>query len=395
MKSYERLTFFTLYGVFLMLFVMAGLYKAAFPFLPDLTFVFGGLTFIWFLAKTLINGRADRAFLKALFFIVILSASVLFTTMININWTGYETKLARFLIINGWAFLGGAYLASNIDAVKGLIFILVILGVCFGIANSGASSALLFLKDTTNYLGISRIGAMGVAASLPFLLGDEKSAKKPLFLIVILFLSYSTFSSGGRGPSLGLLVVVLGYFAMRFFTQSKETPKVKILVWFLVLCGVIASLYYLGSFDYLLLRLQDFRENSAIGRIDRLEKGLELWKIAPLLGNGANAFPAYYNSFPTDSPHNLVVEIGAEFGFIPLFILSMGYLYIIIRLLVKVFFRPIASQNVNLYMSAVFLVLIFWLSQVGLMGIASGKYAAVFLGIGLGMIEKDEGRICQ
>lgn len=395
MKPCERLTFFTLYGVFLMLFVMAGLYKAALPFLPDLTFVFLGLTFLWFLVRTLILGRVDKAFLSALFFMVILSASVLFSTMINIKWTGYETKLARFLIINGWAFLGGAYLASNIDAVKGVIFILAFLGISFGIANSGETSILLFLKDTTNYLGISRIGAMGVAAILPFLLGDEKSRKKPLFLIVILLLSYSTFTSGGRGPSLGLLVVVIGYFAMRFFTQSNASQKVKILGWFLVICGVMTSLYYLGFFDYLLLRLQNLSVNSAIGRVDRLEKGLELWKMAPLLGNGANAFPAYYNSFPTDSPHNLIIEIGAEFGFIPLFILSMGYLYVIIRLMVKVFFRPIASQTYNLYMSAVFLVLVFWLTQVTLMGIASGKYAAVFLGIGLGMIAKDEGRICQ
>lgn len=383
-----------IYGVCVMLFVGAGLYKAAFLSLPDLTILFFALTLIWSIGHILRSGKVEEPVLKSLLFLIFLTVFTLISTIFNVKWPGFDTKLIRFIIINGWAFLGGAILAASLPALRGFIVTQILLAISFTISNlnNNPLTALSSLKDATNYLGVARITAMGALVLMPLLTGNLKKWQRILALIGVLFLTFGTFSSGGRGPTVGLLVVILVYFFVTITAQSSMKKKILTLLVFLLILSFLGFLFYGGFFDKFLMRLSSIEgDQSFLGRVDRLIQGLDFWFKAPLLGNGPNAFPDYYgNGNLNETPHNLVVEIGAEFGLFTLLIISAFYLYIVIELLKILFGRYKINDLYQPYFISVLLVLVFWLGQVPLIGIATGKFAAVYLGIGLTLLKNKE-----
>ncbi len=100
------------------------------------------------------------------------------------------------------------------------------------------------------------------------------------------------------------------------------------------------------------------------------------------LGSGANAFPSYYESTNLEeSPHNIVLELGAEFGVVTVAVFTIGSLWLLrryIKFLLQIPRGPVSH-------AAIFcaLTIAFWITQYPLMGISSAKYASAVMGLGL------------
>ncbi len=120
-------------GVLFALFLTAGNYKAAFS-LPDLTVIFGMATVGLTALLILHHGYVPRPTGLALAFWLLLCIISLLSTLCNPLHPGWAIKLSRLLLIDGWCFVGGTYVATRKQSLAA--FMNVFLIVCLAVALS-------------------------------------------------------------------------------------------------------------------------------------------------------------------------------------------------------------------------------------------------------------------
>lgn len=364
------------------IFVTAGNFKAAFD-LPDLTIVFGAASVLVAMLLVIRFRRIPRTVALALRWWFLISLLCLLSTLLNPLRGGWETKLARLIVVDGWCLLGGTLLATRTRAQQAfslsflLVGILVSLSFLLSVGHLGTSVARL---KFTNYIDIARLAGLASLLCLSRLSCARGGLALVAYGIGTSVLGGVTLAAGSRGPSLALLMAFSLWGILSIKVGARFRHKGRMIALFLLLVLLLWGASARGFFAVTLDRWSLFVEGRSTSRLDLLGAGVELWLQSPLLGNGANSFPAYYGSSdPDNTPHNLIVELAAEFGLAPALaaLFCTALLFYRCVALCNRMSRSSEAASVHLFCA---LGLAFWVAQYPLMGISSAKYLMALLG---------------
>lgn len=332
--------------LFFAVYLFAGVFKADLNSPIDITALFLTLTctsvFIRFLLRPSIKKYMVAPLVVFLFILSLVLVSYLYTQS-----EIYATeKLIKFIALSSPAILLPFFLFDNRESVYRFLFYLAALSVVLSAAlipsaiNKG--SELSFVGFGGNYQGITRLNGVAlIILTFLFLVGEKRKIIKFFTFISIMLVSFLFFSAGGRMPIVALLIAVI-YAAYQLIKIHKGVVFVRkgtktLLYASLFGSVVIVFLAAKGFFNTLLYRFGVlFHEAggglSASGRIERFITALDIFKQNPIFGAGLGSFPIYYNGIDLpDYPHNIVLEILAEFGLIGFVVFSLYFLLTIYR----------------------------------------------------------------
>lgn len=333
--------------LFFAVYLFAGVFKADLNSPIDITALFLTLTctsvFIRFLLRPSIKKYMVAPLVVFLFILSLVLVSYLYTQS-----EIYATeKLIKFIALSSPAILLPFFLFDNRESVYRFLFYLAALSVVLSAAlipsaiNKGSELSFVGFGDG-NYQGITRLNGVAlIILTFLFLVGEKRKIIKFFTFISIMLVSFLLFSAGGRMPIVALLIAVI-YAAYQLIKIHKGVVFVRkgtktLLYASLFGSVVIVFLAAKGFFNTVLYRFGVlFHEVggglSASGRIERFITALDIFKQNPIFGAGLGSFPIYYNGIDLpDYPHNIVLEILAEFGLIGFVVFSLYFLLTIYR----------------------------------------------------------------
>jgi len=334
---------------FFALFLFAGYYKAdpRLAFIQsriDITVLFLVLSFLVLLYRMITNGFTqkiprDFAQTAALFFLLAacLLGGLLYTQSREY---GFD-KALRFIILTGWAFLGAGLLISDFLSLRrfswALVAISTIMAMDALLGYPGTGQVGFVTAFGSNYIALARASGLGLLATVAFLLPTERRPFAKLCLWVMAALQlWAALSAGARGPVLALILSFLLFFAL----SVRGLPQLRINRFALRLgvaaFFVIVVLAMVGQevFPTLALRTRILMiegGSSVEERLDLYRAAVELWAKVPIWGNGTGQFAiAVAGEDIRLYPHNIVLELGAETGFIGalVFVTMIGVAFI-------------------------------------------------------------------
>lgn len=187
-------------------------------------------------------------------------------------------------------------------------------------------------QNVTMYLGLLVVLSIAFATS-------KKKLLAYLHIITILFALYLVFVIGGRSS----IVATIAVLVLALLIQKSLTIVRTVIV--LVLFGGL-GLYLLSSeitalpvFDFNLIGIQRFSEllegGDSSTRLTLFGKAIELFLSSPknfFFGGGMTSFPSYIgNTSPGMYPHNLILELLAEYGVIGFSLFTAPIIYLFKR----------------------------------------------------------------
>lgn len=240
-------------------------------------------------------------------------------------------KLFNTSIVAVWCTVAGALImAKSRTRVERFLLLLVILGTVVGIDNIIKFASATFNWKQSNYLTLGRLAGLAAIVSFAFWLRSPLfSTRGFLFLMAFCVNCYMLLIAGGRGPTAGMAMSLMAVPLLSIYAQPKRLLIHKdMFATMLMLLALIAAVVYLLFFSEESFRTLDrFRVlltgddvgQSAAERIDFWKKAVLLWYESPWIGHGIGSFPIYYeNNDDRAYPHNLILELLAEFGIIGL-----------------------------------------------------------------------------
>jgi O-antigen ligase len=321
---------------FFALFLFAGYYKAdpRLAFIQrhfDLTLLFLILSFLAALRRVLRKSFATKisaGFLKVAILFSLLATSLLGGLLISQS-EGYGLdKAVRFIVLTGWAFFGTAFFITDLISLKHFSWALVTISTVMaidavlnypGVGKIGFVSAL-----GSNYIALARAGGLGLLTTLAFLLPTARRPFARLCLWAIAGLQlWAMLNAGARGPVLALALSLLVFFAL----SMRGFPRLKVdrFAWRLSIVALIVAVFVsiAGSelFSTLVFRTQVLMTklgNSAAMRLSSYKEAIRLWGNSPIWGIGTGGFAMAVTGsvFVRGYPHNIILELGAENGFL-------------------------------------------------------------------------------
>ena len=343
-----KISFRTLFNgeLFFAVYLFAGVFKADLNFPIDITALFLGLTCTSIFVRFLLNPSIKKHIVAPLVVFLFILSLVLVSYLYTQSEIYATEKLIKFIALSSPAILLPFFLFDNRESVYRFLFYLAALSVVLSAAlipsaiNKG--SELSFVGFGGNYQGITRLNGVAlIILTFLFLVGEKRKIIKFFTFISIMLVSFLFFSAGGRMPIVALLIAVI-YAAYQLIKIHKGVVFVRkgtktLLYASLFGSVVIVFLAAKGFFNTLLYRFGVlFHEAggglSASGRIERFITALDIFKQNPIFGAGLGSFPIYYNGIDLpDYPHNIVLEILAEFGLIGFVVFSLYFLLTIYR----------------------------------------------------------------
>ena len=320
------------FETFFVLFLLSGRFKSdpRLTQLPiDLTLLFWGLSiiaafFLFITGKVKIKGHAFVG--TVLYF--------LFSTWISLTliWappTAYAAgKVVRILTVVLWSYAGAALIVSNRPERVARFYYLLVLGAAW----LAVESWVVYLSDGTpaphlervlggNYLGIGRVIGLGLGILLAFLLTRRfKKIVKASLILLALFFSLTLVIVGGRGPFLAALLSGL----VALFLSKRSLKFLPLLIVAIAISIPLASKFVpLTTFYRLYVLIEEpGGGTSASGRLQRVENAMKQIAEAPIFGQGVGSFYYYYgdSALARDYPHNILLELSAEAGFVGVFL---------------------------------------------------------------------------
>lgn len=291
-------------------------------------YVMGFMTIAWLLSdikKELFRTQLDKF---VVFFLIWCSVSA-----INTHWMSYvfETSIEQFKLLLVYFFVTtviNTKVRFNIAlwCIIGFMFLVAAMGIlqAHGIDLTGAGRLWAADKGVWQIRGAGNFDnpndlAYSVVLIVPFALGRllEGPGLAARFLCsgalaTALYCIYLTQSRGG-------LLATTACFAFWFLSWVKS-PTWKRIASVVSLAGVIAAFS---------LQTASYRDDeSSMGRVEAWVAGMEMIQSHPLLGVGKDQFSEFHKR----DAHNSYVRVGAENGFIGLY-LFVGILTSLIHFL--------------------------------------------------------------
>lgn len=323
------------FETFFVLFLLSGRFKAdpRLTRLPiDLTLLFWVLSitaafFLFITGKVKIKGHAFAGIVLYLLFSVWIGLTLIWAPP-----TAYAVgKVVRILTVVLWAYAGAALIVANRpERVARFYYLLVLSAVWLAVESwvvylsSGAPAPHLERVLGSNYLGIGRVVGLGLSILLAVVLthGFKKTVIASLTVLAVFF-SLTLLILGSRGPFLAALLS----FLVALFLSRKSLKFLPLLIAAIAISIPLVSKYVpLTTFYRLHVLIEEpGGGTSASGRLQRMEDALKQIAEAPILGQGVGSFYYYYgdSSLARDYPHNILLELTAETGFVGIFLFAM------------------------------------------------------------------------
>jgi O-antigen ligase len=327
---------------FFALFLFAGYYKAdpRLAFIQthiDITLLFlvlSFLVFIYRLLRTPFTQKIPRGFIKVAPFFWLLATCFLGGLLISQSMGYGLDKTLRFIVLTGWAFFGTAFLITNSQSLKRFSWAVVITATVMAIdalLNYPGVGKFAFVSALgSNYIALARAGGFGLLTTLTFLLPTERRPLARLSLWILAALQFwAALSAGARGPVLALIPAFLVFFALS--VRGFADLKIDRFAWKLGIVALVAAIIVgiVGQelFSTLASRMQVFMTDlgdSAKIRLNLYEEAIRLWTSSPIWGVGTGGFAIAVagSAFVREYPHNIILELGAETGFLGVFVFT-------------------------------------------------------------------------
>jgi O-antigen ligase len=255
------------------------------------------------------------------FFYIPLLAMMLLSLTYTPDLEGGLDKLLRFICLTGIGIIAPFVLFEEFSKIRRFFFVLILGGVAL------ASNSLTMLGGEERMVSPSGLNTeLGAACAIAIILiwgliFPQLSLMRRIFLYPVLgLLGIALIGSGGRFANVSTVIcILLGTLLCR-----------KLFADILIAGGlglVALPMIWIpqASFDYLSSLLHP---SQAMGtRNDLMWLGVRMFSEHPLLGVGAQGF-RYFSPNPLtyNYPHNLILELGSEMGFIPaLAFLAIAY----------------------------------------------------------------------
>lgn len=264
-------------------------------------------------------------------------------------------KVLRLALFTGWAFGGTALVvAKDNRRAQRFLFLLAAYGLVLAAAALGQyvmrGGGLGMVKVWGNdYISLGRVvGAAGIIAFVWFLFARDRWVRV-FWTILFSVLLITLFISGARGPFLAGAGTALVFVLIAAYCFKTIPYRLNLLVAVSVIIVMVLSAYGLGMLDTTLGRIDLIFEQPDMGasadiRLELFREALHMWTQNPVTGVGAGGFPVLLGYGDVRVyPHNLVLEVLAEFGLIG-FILLAGFFYSCFRMLPRI--RVIMNEPV-------------------------------------------------
>lgn len=330
------------------LFLFAGRYKEdpRFAWVPvDLTLLFLLLSIAagtWVLYKRHFRFRIETLQLLGLFggFLLFCGSTYFWTP----SMVYAIEKLGYLWVLTFWSFVACALVISqSTQRLKRFLLVLtvfsswVVAEALLAALSSGITGQQVYALGT-RYLGLGRIIGLGAAVVLMYAISITR--KRGLqFLLFGLFLSHigMLLVIGGRGPlvatvlSLGIPVYYgLGVHFQRGSITMRKYLRPMISIFALAVVAVI-FLVPEGALTTI-ARLQILTSGdvgaSAEARVEMYSQAIQIWSENPVWGAGIGSWPVLAGWGDQKMyPHNLVLEVLAEYGIAGLVLLVLPVIY--------------------------------------------------------------------
>ena len=270
-------------------------------------------------------------------------------------WTPSEIyareKLFKLATLNLWSVIAAAMIIANRpERVRRLLALVLVFGAAAalyaiarysglarydpGLDAFSVNEAFSASFRLENNLGQARFYGMGAVVAFAAWLQTSPFSKRGIALMAaFLICCFGLLISGGRGPTLSTLVAMMLPLALGLRFADRRLLASKALVASFALLVVLIVALWQGAQDYsgnlrTLERLNTLFTQaeggaSAAGRLGFWRSFGHLWLEQPVFGNGVGSWPVlYWGKDVGWHPHNLIVEVLVEFGFIGLLLLG-------------------------------------------------------------------------
>ncbi len=325
---------------FFALFLFAGYYKAdpRLAFIQsriDITLLFLGLSFLVFLYGVLRSGlmqKIPRDFAKIAILFLLLAACILGGLLYTESRQYGFDKALRFIFLTGWAFFGVPFLLSDFQSLRYFSWALVTISTAMAIdalvGYPGIGQVGFVTSFGSNYIALARAGGIGLLTTVGLLLPiEQRSLVRMLLWIVAALQLWAVLTAGARGPVLSLALAFLLFFMLSvrnfpYFRVDRFALRLGVVIFmvFVILAlGGMQKLFPTLAFRVKLALTEG--GSSVLTRLDLYRAAADLWNNSLIFGGGTGQFGVAVRGEDVRLyPHNIVLELGAENGFIGVFI---------------------------------------------------------------------------
>jgi O-antigen ligase len=300
---------------------------------PNANYVLLGILSIYLLSRLYTGVSLSRAALIAVgtfcLFCLYYSATILWSPS-----SEYALfKITRLLTVIPLLFIASVVLATDPDGeqriariFKYIIGLAVLIAIVTFYARGFDHSVSRLIG--VNYLLYSRVLGAGVLASVLFAMNADTRRKTFLFGSTTVILVTAMLLTGGRGPLVAAVVSSFGIVAIQYYQAGWS------LDWRSAVVGAGASILGLAALAVVIgartverfVGLFTLQDESASTRLDLYWIAIESWIREPLFGHGIGAYSIVGDVGRHPYwPHNIVLEIGVEAGFIGVALLAIPF----------------------------------------------------------------------
>ena len=339
------------FEAFFLLFLYGVQIRQILPPIPgNEAYVFGAITIVmggWIIIR-------DGLYLRG---VPILITGLAFTgwMILSIGWTPSRIIVwenVRFLLtVNLWAlFAGTCIIAGSRQRVIRLLIMTMLLALVlalYGIYIEIIHGSFRFYSYkttdeewvTNTYIAWGYIVSTGAAMAFALTIFSRFGSLKQLAALAVFGVcSYFLLINGARGPLLGIATAILLATVVqlpRISGNRIEFAQTQLLALAIVILGLAyvgylfatgQSTYTINRFITLFDQADDALLRTGANRFDQFAGAYRLWLDAPAFGNGLAGFYYLYGfgrEIPGNHPHNIILQILAEFGLVGLLLFAL------------------------------------------------------------------------
>jgi O-antigen ligase len=307
---------------------------------------------VFFLVLSIVSGvwviyKRGGVFRRNALFLTFAFASFLAYASLSYLWSHSEIyaveKVGYLTVLTFWPFLACTHIIGyRLSRFKRFAVILTILSLWFIFESLFAFLKTSFSGHGIDLLGITYLGVgrvIGPASLVVLVYGTI--LEKRVWLRVVSMLLFGVMIAvllvlGGRGPLIATLLpsLLLFYNGIDIDLHS-GVIRIKRFIWpiaFMTISVFIPIVLFVSDKVFAtinrLLMLFESLGSSAEKRIDMYGKALQVWASDPIFGSGIGSWPVLAGFGDIKMyPHNIILEVLAEFGLVGLVLFSVPLLY--------------------------------------------------------------------
>ncbi|MFF2753501.1 O-antigen ligase family protein [Psychrobacillus sp. NPDC058041] len=344
------------------MFLFSGAFKESLNAPFDLAAIFLGLVLlkvVWGIIKRPVIKKSliiPGALVISLLFLMLTSTMITGLTDSSIE------KVIKFVFLTMPTFLLPFIIIKNKESIQKVLLSVSILSIVlslFAFPMIINRTGLFVGFNNGNYQGLARTTGIGFIALAYFYLTAKKKVK--LFVLPFLIIvSVTLISTGSRIPLIAIGAIGI-YALINSFVIKKSDVLIKKnsiagLTLAAVFIIVIPFLFSKGYFQTIVYRFKVlFEDNgggaSTLGRVDRIQSAIEMFKENIIFGGGIGKFGQFYIGTEGVYAHNIFLEFISELGLI-------GVLWLMVFLTFVLYHSVIQYKRANRYLDSLQIALI-------------------------------------